>query len=546
MLAACTRANRAELEVEPPQLDLGAMNQGEMRSFRLLVKSVGGAPVRLEEIYPSDQAFVVDGVVGVELAPGGLHELVVHFNATRPGAIQARVTVQSSAGAIAVPITGTVDGAGKPDGGTDGGTDAGPDGGPDGGDLPDGGGDDGGNPDAIPCAPTFAPPEIVGMTEDPVFYEHTAAIAGDGRGTWIIAMPSDDDLDGQIGFEDDMFFSRSDDDGANWTQPAPISFDLASTDEQANDQRPELAYASGTWVVVWQSDVNNTDMTAELYASRSFDGQTWSVPWNLATERDDSLPAVASDGVVWISAWHGHDMLNAAQGDIGFSRSTDLGMTWSEGARLNNDPPAHVSWDGLVSLASAGPDRFVAVWSSSDPGPNEHIDFAVTEDGGLTWSDPQPINSIDPGVSGEYSPSIASDGNGHVVTAWRLADAAESLIVATSSVGGAGWTAPSLVGIGAADDSDFRVAYDGAGTFMIAWHAHVNFDGSGTEGDILGIVSLDNGRTWTSPSPINSTASSDGADDYLPFIAGAGGQWWVVFQNDTPGGTILGVRGVCE
>jgi hypothetical protein len=138
---------------------------------------------------------------------------------------------------------------------------------------------------------------------------------------------------------------------------------------------------------------------------------------------NDSTPVVATNGDgTWVAAWpvtHGLQGALGNDSDILFARSTDGGLTFGAPAPLNSNaatdpssaPGAPGADDRSPELAAHG-DRLVAVWEK-DTLFEQSIMLARSDDAGAHWTDPATL------ATGGVFPSIATDGAGTWVIAWR-------------------------------------------------------------------------------------------------------------------------------
>ena len=94
----------------------------------------------------------------------------------------------------------------------------------------------------------------------------------DGKGVWIVAWFSDENLAG-AGTDYDVFFSRSADDGETWSASQLLNSD-ATTDQgdfSAKDWRPVLMTdGEGNWVAAWNYYDSST-IDADISFARSTD-----------------------------------------------------------------------------------------------------------------------------------------------------------------------------------------------------------------------------------------------------------------------------------
>jgi hypothetical protein len=266
-------------------------------------------------------------------------------------------------------------------------------------------------------------------------------IATDGAGLWIVVWRSLDSLMGAIGVDADVLFSRSADFGSTWSAPAPLNTNAAS--DTGHDIRPRLATdAQGTWIAVWQSSDTlggTLGSDYDILFSRSINGGvTWSSPQPLNSHaptdvRDDTDPAIAVGNATWIVVWSSEDSLGGTIGidrDILYSRSTNGGVTWSPAAPLHANASTDAGHDHAPALATDGQGRWAVVWHSSESaigGSSLGTDFDIlmsySQDDGLTWSPPQPLNSNAAADSGaDEWPTIATDSQGIWLVAWESRD----------------------------------------------------------------------------------------------------------------------------
>lgn len=120
-----------------------------------------------------------------------------------------------------------------------------------------------------------------------------------------------------LGTDADILSARSTDDGATWTQPAPLNTNAGS--DSGHDWAIQVhSGGSGTWIAVWNSedslgDTIGTDLDI-LVARSTDDGVTWSAPAPLNTDagdyfgEEDRYPQVATDGLgKWVVVWQYDD-----------------------------------------------------------------------------------------------------------------------------------------------------------------------------------------------------------------------------------------------
>src|SRR6185436_12999217 len=87
-----------------------------------------------------------------------------------------------------------------------------------------------------------------------------------------------------------------------------------------------------------------------------------------------------------------------ADSDILTSRSTDQGATWSPATPLNSNAMTDSGSDYQPSVAYHGNGRWIAIWQTQDSlgntiGTEGDILVSVSQDDGISWSAPAPLNT---------------------------------------------------------------------------------------------------------------------------------------------------------
>jgi len=222
----------------------------------------------------------------------------------------------------------------------------------------------------------------------------------DGSGTWVTVWRSGEDFN-SAGTDRDIFFSRSTDNGLTWSASQLI--DSTAISGTGEDRLPSvMTDGKGTWVTVWRSseDFNDAGTDNDIFFSRSIDdGENWSASevLNSANADSDHRPVVMTDGNgTWVTAWFSNEDLDSAgtDPDIFFSRSTDGGLTWSGQQTLNSN----ASTDGSAEdwhpvLMTDGEGTWIAAWNYWDGSTDYDLQFARSTDGGENWSTQQTLNS---------------------------------------------------------------------------------------------------------------------------------------------------------
>lgn len=268
-------------------------------------------------------------------------------------------------------------------------------------------------------------------------------------------------------------------------------------------------------------------------------------------------PALASNGGdVWTCVFASNDPTLTAGGDtdIFWTRSRDLGVTWSAPAPLLG---AFLLDSGLTStdvepaIASDGPSR-VVVWASTQDSATGNLGiFAAAGNSILTtWSSIQPVDAAfavdavddsDPGIAG---------ANGTFVVVWQRRESASDrdIYFSRTASAGATWSAAARIDPASATDTfadtNPTITTDGAGNWVVVYETLNNPSGTGTDQELVAYRSSNDGITWSGPVLVNATGTNDGsAFDSEPTLSVdvASGTWmcaWKTFH--TFGGTTGG------
>ena len=400
------------------------------------------------------------------------------------------------------------------------------------------------------CAPAliFGSPEALNSnaaTDQGI--DVTPRIVTDGTGTWLVSWQ---------GPATDILVARSTDQGATWTAVASINPGPATRGGGV-----QLATDGATWVAEWVSGDPLGGSDSDLLTARSVDGgATWTAPQSLNANATtdaglDLAPHLATDKAgTWVTAWQSNDTLGGTIGgdyDILFARSTDAGVTWTPPAALNTDAAIDTAGDADPRLATDGAGTWLVVWTYYGV-TDRDIRIARSTDAGTTWSAPAMLDTnAATDVGDDYSPRIATDGNGTWVSVWTSTDslggtigADEDILVARSTDGGITWTAPAALNgqaaVDSGDDAEAEVTTDGNGTWVTVWYGDTLGKDAPTDDDIRIAQSTDGGVSWTFPRALNDNASHDKWFESDPDVATDGaGTWLAVWDSQDPiGGTI--------
>jgi hypothetical protein len=328
----------------------------------------------------------------------------------------------------------------------------------------------------------------------------------------------------------DIYFAKSTNGGSTWTDPNI----RINTDSGSDSQyHPAIAVDSeGNIYAVW-GDYRNGDI--DIYFAKSTDkGATWSDP-NIKINTDVGTssqlnPSIAVDTgdniyVVW------EDFRNDNH-DIYFSNSSDGGMTWlATNVIINSDVGTAGQYSPSIAINSNG--GIYVVWEDYRNG-NGDIYFANSTDGGIRWTDPNTKINNDTGSFDQYYPALDVDQADNVYCVWEDNRNGDSdIYFARSTGGGASWTNSDIqINTDVTTDGQFHpdLSLDSDGIVYVAWEDYRNGDS-----DIYFASSTDYGVSWTDPNlRVNNDTGFEG--QYNPSIAvDFRGTIYIIWEDDRNG-----------
>ncbi|MCP4594001.1 MAG: exo-alpha-sialidase [bacterium] len=336
----------------------------------------------------------------------------------------------------------------------------------------------------------------------------------DGNGHWIVFWYTTDPRGGS-GTDADLLFSVSDDNGATWSTPAFLNSNATTDGDSDGDYAKALTTdGHGNWMAVWDtSRPGGEGSILEVSYAVSTNGTTWSdagfVNSTAPNAGDDRGANIATDGNgMWVAIWYSDNLLGTNgvgdETDIHFSRSTDLGETWSPAAALNTTAQTDAYRDVFPHLCADGAGHWTAVWSIkygkwvSDPG--DYDIYVATSTNGMTWTAPALLNTNGAQTGYDWKPIVDTDRNGNWVAVWESRELMSNpplgsdrdIVYALSTDHGASWSPTAVLNDFAPMPMDFYhdyepdLVYGGNGFWMTAWYSVYNLNGTiGGDRDIL-------------------------------------------------------------
>jgi hypothetical protein len=404
-------------------------------------------------------------------------------------------------------------------------------------------------------------------------------LATDDQGNWLAVWQSTDTLGGTIDADIDILVSTSTNSGATWSPPIPLNSNAAS--DVGDDQWPQIATdANGNWIVVWLSNEDvlgaiGTDVDI-LMARSSNLGATWTDPKFVnpnaeGTSGYDDDPisvSLATDGAgTWMAAWDDHkfDPFCCATAS---SASLDLGDTWSTPGVIDSGDELFLQFAISPTVATDGNGLWFSMASHTHvEGLDTVFDVAghfsandgdvwLGVNGGVPYSSVYGANLSGEGFDfGGLSYEIAGSSSGEWVSVWSsVADETteatqgnwSDIFVTRMSSPGFSWSAAVPIEPDPAwdewHDLNPTIAADDAGRFVVLWESQNPLGANllGTDSDLIKSVSVDGGMTWSRPTALNASASTDTGADIAPvLVADSLGRWVAAWSSDdTQGGAI--------
>jgi hypothetical protein len=424
---------------------------------------------------------------------------------------------------------------------------------------------------ALAQVPKFeAPVAVDAGAKTDTHSDEMPRIAAGVAGVWVVVWQVVGAGDLGLGRDVDLVFSRSSDDGKHWTSPRPLAERFAT--DRSEDRQPSIATdGKGTWMVAWTSTDDlggRSRRDRDIHYSVSTDNAlTWSAPRALNSNAaidwgDDEAADIATDHKGrWVVVWQSADSLGNTKGgdrDILFTTSTDAGANWSSPNVVDAAARNDSAFDTSPRVAGDAGGTWLVTWSSGraheETGSFQRgVLVARSEDGTSTWAPPHSLSGGSEDDRPDWGPRLAGDGRGTWICAWASSDDLgktvgqdRDLLFSRSTDGGRSWSRRATLNREAdgdsGDDETPELAVDSGGNWVAVWTSWDRRGAArGADADLLMAMSRDSGATWTPSYILNTNARTDHGEDTTPSLATDGSGLWITAWSSTETqGEVLG------
>lgn len=232
-----------------------------------------------------------------------------------------------------------------------------------------------------------------------------------------------------------LLYKTSSDGGLSWSTACMLVPDVCDVSGTSL-----LQDSSGRIWIAWASGQQGAfDI---YYITSDNGGNSWSSTQRLtAYSGDDVNPSLIEvDSEVWV-VFRSNGL--SADDDIWYTKTSDVGTTWSDPTQLTSNPGPNRGPDAMVD--STG--KIWVAWKNR----NEDISFKTSIDKGVTWS---PEAELAAHPAAEAHPSIIEDAFGKILVFYQRYEGTNNynIVYKTTSDGGNTWSIEQLVTTGTYDN----------------------------------------------------------------------------------------------
>ena len=207
-------------------------------------------------------------------------------------------------------------------------------------------------------------------------------------------------------------------DGQAWSRPVPI----VSGSGSSLADHPALALSrDGRLLLVWRGDAAGQIYFSWASAERATSTAEWATPQPLPMPRPEGgAPTISVDraGVIYVV----YPLpLNEGRG-LYLTTSADNGQRWTPPEQIFDGAAAGWGWVDAPQLARTGDDSLHLLWQRRGlPGAanGASLAYARSDDGGLTWSAPTPVENGTANQGAVLWQQLLGDGEQVVHRAWQ-------------------------------------------------------------------------------------------------------------------------------
>jgi len=294
-----------------------------------------------------------------------------------------------------------------------------------------------------------------------------------------------------------IYFSFSSDSGKSWAQPVRVN------DVPGCAFSPHLAVDDEGIIYMAWSDERN-DYWFDVYFAKSADcGFTWTTPAVRVNDYTSGFQG-ADDIVVHrvspsqVNIYVGLTDFRSGHEEVFFSKSQDGGKTWGRNVKASD-----TYWAGRPKMGVDPQGTIHLIYNGRQPDRNPSIFYTHSTDEGSTWATPNTMVSPDT-FDSQLEEDIAVDRYGNLYAVWKASPVLPNnqvdyhIYFALSQDGGQSWSDPII----RVDDStmDFGdqpcISLADDGRIYVAWDGHRETPGA--KGDIF--FSWAQGPDWVRES----------------------------------------------